>query len=175
MFGGFLVKAIIFYIVGGFILYIVIETAVRRGINHSNIGQFLEKKYGMKEDKKSFLDDDLDNENKNGLLKQGRLLRQPFFRGVNVRTLFIKQIQQDNNDIPQTGSSLSDSTLIQHLSEGDEIRRSRPFFFFGSDSIFSMNAALAFSSNNPFNSLSFIGPTPGILSGICTSKSPWRL
>ncbi|PHD73574.1 hypothetical protein COF64_17725 [Bacillus sp. AFS043905] len=65
LFGGFLVKAIIFYIVGGFILYIVIETAVRRGINHSNIGQFLEKKYGMKEeDKKSFLDDDLDNENK---------------------------------------------------------------------------------------------------------------
>ncbi|MCZ0875137.1 hypothetical protein [Peribacillus sp. AS_2] len=64
LFGGFLVKAIIFYIVGVFILYIVIETAVRRGINHSNIGQFLEKKYGMKEDKKSFLDDDLDNENK---------------------------------------------------------------------------------------------------------------
>lgn len=64
LFGGFLVKAIIFYIVGGFILYIVIETAVRRGINHSNIGQFLEKKYGVKEGKKSFLDDDLDNENK---------------------------------------------------------------------------------------------------------------
>lgn len=57
-------KAIIFYIVGVFILYIVIETAVRRGINHSIIGHFLEKKYGMKEDKKSFLDDDLDNENK---------------------------------------------------------------------------------------------------------------
>ncbi|MEB2629927.1 hypothetical protein SOP94_15830 [Peribacillus frigoritolerans] len=57
-------KAIIFYIVGVFILYIVIETAVRRGINHSIIGQFLEEKYGMKEDKKSFLDDDLDNENK---------------------------------------------------------------------------------------------------------------
>ncbi|MGE6720079.1 hypothetical protein ACQKGD_22380 [Peribacillus frigoritolerans] len=57
-------KAIIFYIVGVFILYIVIETAVRRGINHSIIGQFLEKKYGVKEDKKSFLDDDLDNENK---------------------------------------------------------------------------------------------------------------
>ncbi|MFS0599248.1 hypothetical protein AB1L16_21310 [Peribacillus frigoritolerans] len=64
LFGGFLVKAIIFYIVGVFILYIVIETAVRRGINHSNIGQFLEKKYGVKEGKKSFLDDDLDNENK---------------------------------------------------------------------------------------------------------------
>jgi hypothetical protein len=64
LFGGFLVKAIIFYIVGVFILYIVIETAVRRGINHSNLGEFLEKKYGVKEDKKSFLDDDLDNENK---------------------------------------------------------------------------------------------------------------
>ena len=64
LFGGLLVKAIIFNIVGVFILYIVIATAVRRGMNHSNIGQFLEKKYGMKEDKKSFLDDDLDNENK---------------------------------------------------------------------------------------------------------------
>lgn len=64
LFGGFLVKAIIFYIVGVFILYIVIETAVRRGINHSNLGEFLEKKYGVKEGTKSFLDDDLDNENK---------------------------------------------------------------------------------------------------------------
>ncbi|KQU15300.1 hypothetical protein ASG65_27370 [Bacillus sp. Leaf13] len=52
---------IVFYIVGLFILYIVIETAVRRGINSSIIGQCLEKKYGIKEDKKSFLDDDLDN------------------------------------------------------------------------------------------------------------------
>ena len=67
LFGGFLVKVIIsivFTIVGLFILYIVIETAVRKGINNSIIGQFLEKKYGIKEDKKSFLDDDLDNENK---------------------------------------------------------------------------------------------------------------
>jgi hypothetical protein len=61
----FLVEAmipIIFYIVGLFILYIVIETAVRKGINSSIIGQFLEMKYGIKEDKKSFLDDDLDND-----------------------------------------------------------------------------------------------------------------
>lgn len=51
-----------------------------------------------------------------------------FFRGeVNVRTK--NKFQQDNNDFPQNGSSLSDGTLIQHLSEGDEIRRSRPFFF----------------------------------------------
>ncbi|GAB6258029.1 MULTISPECIES: hypothetical protein [Peribacillus] len=60
-------EAIIFFVyftVGLFILYIVIETAVRKGINNSIIGQFLEKKYGVKEDKKSFLDDDLDNENK---------------------------------------------------------------------------------------------------------------
>ncbi|MFD6441973.1 hypothetical protein ACFWDG_19775 [Peribacillus sp. NPDC060186] len=65
LFGGFLVKVIIpivFTIVGLFILYIVIETAVRKGINSSIIGQFLEKKYGIKEDKKSFLDDDLDND-----------------------------------------------------------------------------------------------------------------
>ncbi|MEH7505967.1 hypothetical protein V7152_29135 [Neobacillus drentensis] len=53
---------IVIYIVGLFILYIVIETAVRRGINSSIIGQFLEKKYGIKGDKKSFLDDDLDND-----------------------------------------------------------------------------------------------------------------
>ena len=53
---------IFLYIVGIFILYIVIETAVRRGINSSIIGQFLEKKYGIKGDKKSFLDDDLDND-----------------------------------------------------------------------------------------------------------------
>ncbi|MCM3409650.1 hypothetical protein [Metabacillus litoralis] len=54
--------SIILYIVGIFTLYIVIETAVRRGINSSIIGQFLEKKYGIKEDKKSFLDDDLDKD-----------------------------------------------------------------------------------------------------------------
>jgi hypothetical protein len=57
--------AIIFYIVGLFILYIIIETAVRRGINSSIIGQYLEKKYGIKdirEKKKSFLDDDLDKD-----------------------------------------------------------------------------------------------------------------
>ncbi|MFJ9384047.1 hypothetical protein ACIROD_09945 [Peribacillus sp. NPDC101481] len=60
-------EAIMFFVyftVGLFILYIVIETAVRKGINNSIIGQFLEKKYGVKEDNKSFLDDDLDNENK---------------------------------------------------------------------------------------------------------------
>lgn len=49
-------------IIGFFILYIVIETAVRRGINSLIIGQFLEEKHGFKEDKKSFLDDDLDND-----------------------------------------------------------------------------------------------------------------
>ncbi|MFU2014420.1 hypothetical protein ACM6Q7_04990 [Peribacillus butanolivorans] len=38
----------VFYIIGLFILYIVIEKAVRKGINSSIIGQFLEKKYGIK-------------------------------------------------------------------------------------------------------------------------------
>ncbi|MGM0903052.1 MAG: hypothetical protein ACQEXB_18385 [Bacillota bacterium] len=57
--------AIVFYIVGLFILYIVIDTAVRRGINSSIIGQYLEKKYGIqdiREKEKSFLDDDLDKD-----------------------------------------------------------------------------------------------------------------
>lgn len=44
------------------ILYAVIETAVMRGINNSIIGQSLKKKNGIKEDKKSFLDADLDND-----------------------------------------------------------------------------------------------------------------
>ena len=53
---------IVLSIVWLFILYAVIEKAVMRGINNSIIGQFLEKKNGRKEDKKSFLDDDLDND-----------------------------------------------------------------------------------------------------------------
>lgn len=56
------IVSILIYIVGLFILYIVIETAVRKGINSSVIGQFLEKKYGVNGDKKSFLDNDLDND-----------------------------------------------------------------------------------------------------------------
>ncbi|MFG6116876.1 hypothetical protein ACGTN9_17120 [Halobacillus sp. MO56] len=53
---------IIFYLVGLFILYIIIETAVRRGINSSIIVQYLEDKSGIQdtsEKKNSFLDDDL--------------------------------------------------------------------------------------------------------------------
>ncbi|MCM3791114.1 hypothetical protein M3221_22510 [Domibacillus indicus] len=57
-----LVFSIILWIVGLFILYIVILTAVKDGINKSVIGQFIEKKYGTEEDKKSFLDSDLDND-----------------------------------------------------------------------------------------------------------------
>ncbi|MBN8209012.1 hypothetical protein JI666_09670 [Bacillus sp. NTK071] len=57
-----LVLPILLYVIGIFILYVVIETAVRRGINSSIVGQYLEEKYGMKVDKKSFLDHDLDNE-----------------------------------------------------------------------------------------------------------------
>jgi hypothetical protein len=40
----------------------VISTAVRVGINKSVVGKFIEKKYEFKEDKKSFLDNDLDND-----------------------------------------------------------------------------------------------------------------
>ncbi len=57
-----IVLSIIFYVVGVFILYIVIETAVKKGINSSKIGQFYEEKDGIKENKKTFLDKDLDND-----------------------------------------------------------------------------------------------------------------
>ncbi|MGN7940089.1 hypothetical protein [Virgibacillus sp. 6R] len=56
-----IIFSIIAYLIGVFILYVVIETAVRKGINSSIIGKFLEDKYGIKEEKKSFLDNDLDN------------------------------------------------------------------------------------------------------------------
>jgi hypothetical protein len=57
-----LVFSIILWIVGLFILYIVISTAVKDGINKSVVGQYIEKKYGVKKDKNSFLDSDLDND-----------------------------------------------------------------------------------------------------------------
>ncbi|SEA64359.1 hypothetical protein SAMN05421743_106211 [Thalassobacillus cyri] len=56
---------IIIYLIGLFILYIIIETAVRRGINSSIIGLYLENKYGIqdtREKKNSFLDDDLNKD-----------------------------------------------------------------------------------------------------------------
>lgn len=56
------IMSIVLYIVSLIILYIVIETAVRRGINSSIIGQALEKKLGITEEKKeSFYDTDLDD------------------------------------------------------------------------------------------------------------------
>ena len=54
---------IILAIVGLLILYIVIETAVRKGINSSIIGQFLEEKYAIKKEEKSLLKNDLDHDN----------------------------------------------------------------------------------------------------------------
>lgn len=59
---GSLAFSIILWIVGLFILYIVILTAVKDGINKSVVGQFIEKEYRVKENKKSFLDSDLDND-----------------------------------------------------------------------------------------------------------------
>ena len=57
------IVSIVLYIVSLFILYIVIETAVRRGINSSIIGQSLEKKSVIAEEKiKSFFDNDLDDD-----------------------------------------------------------------------------------------------------------------
>lgn len=57
-----IILPIVLCVIGVFILYVVIETAVRRGINSSIVGQSLEKQDGMNVNKKSFLDHDLDNE-----------------------------------------------------------------------------------------------------------------
>lgn len=57
-----MIISILLYVGSLFILYIVIETAVRKGINSSIIGQALEKKLGIQEEKKkSFFDHDLDD------------------------------------------------------------------------------------------------------------------
>lgn len=53
---------IIMWLVGLMILYVVIETAVKNGINKSEVGQFFERKYGVQKKEKSFLDSDLDND-----------------------------------------------------------------------------------------------------------------
>ncbi|RNA67110.1 hypothetical protein [Alteribacter keqinensis] len=42
------------------ILFLVIE--VRKGINRSNLGRYLEEKHGIKEEEESFLNRDLDDE-----------------------------------------------------------------------------------------------------------------
>lgn len=60
--GSGLVLTIIILIVVLFILYIVISTAVKDGINKSVVGHFIENKYGVKANKQSFLDSDLDND-----------------------------------------------------------------------------------------------------------------
>lgn len=59
---GPLVFSIVIVIVALFILYIVISTAVKDGINKSVVGQYLEKENGVIEKKKTFLDNDLDND-----------------------------------------------------------------------------------------------------------------
>lgn len=54
--------SILIYMVSLFILYNVVKTAVRRGINSSIVGQVMEKKLGTTEEKKkSFFDNDLDD------------------------------------------------------------------------------------------------------------------
>lgn len=54
--------SILLYLGSLFILYIIIETAVRKGINNSIVGRHLEEKYGANEVEKSFFDDDLDQD-----------------------------------------------------------------------------------------------------------------
>ncbi|MGL4521214.1 MAG: hypothetical protein ACRCWQ_01460 [Bacilli bacterium] len=54
---------IIIGIISMFVLYIVIETAVRKGIDHSELSTvLLEKHNAVQEKKKGFLDKDIDSE-----------------------------------------------------------------------------------------------------------------
>ncbi|MGP4064113.1 hypothetical protein ACTWPF_04270 [Oceanobacillus sp. M65] len=59
---GSFIGTIVFWIIGLVILYFVIYTAVKDGINKSLVGQFIEKNYDVKEEKNSFLDNDLDSD-----------------------------------------------------------------------------------------------------------------
>lgn len=52
---------IILWVIGLFILYLVIYKAVKEGINKSVVGQSFERPAEPEVIKKSFLDDDLDN------------------------------------------------------------------------------------------------------------------
>jgi len=62
MLTGSFIGTIVLCMIGLFILYLVIYTAVKDGINKSLLGQFIEEKYEFQEDKKSFFDNDLDSE-----------------------------------------------------------------------------------------------------------------
>lgn len=53
---------ILTFLIGLFVLYLIIYTAVKDGINKSVIGKYLEQKHGLKEERKSFLDHDLDHD-----------------------------------------------------------------------------------------------------------------
>ncbi len=59
---GSFIGTIVLWIIGLVILYFVIYTAVKDGINKSLVGQFIEKNYDVKEEKNSFLDNDLDSD-----------------------------------------------------------------------------------------------------------------
>jgi hypothetical protein len=59
---GSFIFSILIWAVGLFILYLVISTAVKDGINKSVVGQYLNSTLGVKDDKKSLLDNDLDND-----------------------------------------------------------------------------------------------------------------
>lgn len=57
-----IILSIVLFVAGLIVLYFIIESAVKNGINKSVIGQFLDENYGMKDNSKSFLNSDLDND-----------------------------------------------------------------------------------------------------------------
>lgn len=57
-----IILSIVLFVAGLIVLYYIIESAVKNGINKSFVGQFLDEKCGMKDNSKSFLNSDLDND-----------------------------------------------------------------------------------------------------------------
>lgn len=53
---------IIFTILALLLLYVVIEIAVKNGINNSILGRYLEEKMGLKEEKKRSSKDDFESD-----------------------------------------------------------------------------------------------------------------
>ena len=53
---------ILLWLVGLLILYVVIFTAVKEGINKSEVGQFIKAKYGIKDEVVTVSDDEIEKE-----------------------------------------------------------------------------------------------------------------
>lgn len=53
-----MILSIVVYVISLLILYLIIETAVRNGINSSVIGEYLKKNHDEEEERRSDIDND---------------------------------------------------------------------------------------------------------------------